>query len=153
MLTLSFNYNKSTEKIGIDFQEGINILISNITLKLNDRYDKNYCFNDRTCRNFHSTRIKGFVKKCLDVHRNNIYEGVPEIFYTDNIILLKEFDIQSTEKDIIIYHSVYCDKNNNVTVSSSNELFKLENNYLSDIFDDMINRQTKKEIEELSMQH
>ncbi|EHQ35221.1 AAA family ATPase [Methanoplanus limicola] len=73
--------------------------------------------------------------------------GVQILISTHDYIILKEFDLQTTENDQIIYHSLFRDKETSeISISSTPDYEKISPNAIDDTFADIIDRDIAKEM-------
>jgi predicted ATPase len=71
--------------------------------------------------------------------------GVQIILATHDYVLLKEFDLQATDKTSIMYHSLY--RNNGaIEVANTEKFIDINPNTIDDTFGDLVSRELKKSI-------
>lgn len=100
-------------------------------------------FWDEPEANLNPVLMKCVVNILIELQRM----GVQIFIATHDYVLLKEFDLAITDKDKIIYHSLYRDKKTNNVLHSDTHFFQnISPNSIDDAFGSLIDRQVYKDM-------
>lgn len=111
-------------------------LIQNGTL-----LDGSVLFWDEPETNLNPLLLKTIISILLELQRM----GVQVFVATHNYSVLKEFDLQTTPKDEILYHSLFRNKETGeIEVNSTNEYLDIKPNPIDDAFGEMAGREIEK---------
>lgn len=73
--------------------------------------------------------------------------GVQVFLATHDYVLLKEFDLQLTESDKVLFHALYRDAHTGeIAVNSTDDYLRIEPNAIDDTFSDLYNRHVQRSL-------
>lgn len=76
--------------------------------------------------------------------------GVQIFLTTHDYVILKEFDLQTTKEDLILYHSLYRnDKKGEIEVNSTDSFLTIQPNAIDDTFGNIVDREIGKSMGKL----
>jgi predicted ATPase len=70
--------------------------------------------------------------------------GVQILLTTHDYVVLKEFDLQTTPKDNLLFHSLYRNNSDEIELSSTREYLKIAPNAIDDTFGSFVDREIQK---------
>lgn len=107
------------------------VLIQNGTLS-----DGSALFWDEPEANLNPKLMRCVIEIVLELQR----AGVQIFLATHNYVLLKEFDLQLTAEDRIVYHSLYRNDSGELEVRSTSAYANISPNPIDETFDDLLER-------------
>lgn len=100
-------------------------------------------FWDEPETNLNPSLFRKLIEILLDLSRS----GVQVFLATHDYIILKEFDLQSNEKDKIAFHSLHRDsESGEIACSSSSAYSGIHPNAISQAFSDVYDREVRREL-------
>jgi hypothetical protein len=102
-----------------------------------------FLFWDEPEANLNPKMMKTVVEILLELQRL----GVQVFLATHDYVLLKEFDLQSTQKDSVMYHALYRDQTcRAITLDSTEDYLSIHPNAIADTFQDLYDREVERSI-------
>ena len=90
--------------------------------------------------NLNPRKIKSLVHVLLELQRM----GVQILLSTHDYVVLKEFDLSSTERDDVSYHALYRDDDGRIRHHTTQDFAAIHPNAISDTFADMYYRDVER---------
>ena len=95
-------------------------------------------FWDEPETNLHPKLMRSIVEALIKLQRM----GVQILLATHDDVIMKEFDLQSTQEDNVVYHSLYRDKENElVKINSTEDYLRVLPNAIDDAYGTIIDRE------------
>jgi len=115
------------------------VLIQNGTL-----LNGSVLFWDEPETNLNPKLMRAIVGILLELQRI----GVQIFLSTHDYVILKEFDLQLTKKDKILYHSLYRNRDTGeIEIASTNRYLDISPNAIDDTFGDLVTREIQKNMQ------
>ena len=113
------------------------LLIRNGTLQ-----NGSVLFWDEPETNLNPKMFKVVMQVLLDLQR----AGVQVFFATHDYVMLKELDLQMTEKDQVAFHSLYRDETGEIACHTTARYLDIHPNAIGEAFDDLYDRQIERSL-------
>ena len=112
-------------------------LIRNGTLS-----DGSVLFWDEPEANLNPKMFKVVIEVLLELQR----AGVQLFFATHDYVILKELDLQTTEKDQVTFHALYRDNAGEIACYSTDRYLDIHPNAIDEAFDDLYDREIERSL-------
>ena len=117
------------------------LLIRNGTLR-----NGSALFWDEPEANLNPKMFRVVIEALLELQR----AGVQVFFATHDYVILKELDLQMTEKDAVAFHSLYRDEEGEIACHTTGQYLDIHPNAIGEAFDDLYNRQIERSMGRMS---
>ncbi len=113
------------------------ILVQNGTLQ-----NGSVLFWDEPDANLNPKMFRIVMNVLLELQR----EGVQIFFATHDYVILKELDLQMTDKDLVAFHSLYMNEGGEIACHTTGRYLDIHPNAIDEAFDDLYDREIERSL-------